>query len=107
VIVAVLSLAAGGLAGGWEGYAGVLSGAALLLVAAFSPFLLLRVIAVFEVAVAAAALDGARQRGTRPVVHTGQAVLHTIQRHRVMATSPGGGVTVAAAAPWTVGAVTT
>jgi hypothetical protein len=98
VIVAVLSLAAGALASGGEGYAGVLSGAALLLVAAFAPFLLLRVIGVFEVAVAAAALDGARQRGARPLVHGSQTALHAVQRSRAMTAQ--GGVTVAAAAPW-------
>ncbi len=103
VIVAILSLAAGALAAGGEGYAGVLSGAALLLVAAFAPFLLLRVIGVFEVAVAAGALEGARQRGTRPLTHGGQSAMHAVQRHR--AVSAQRGVTVAAAAPWAVGAV--
>ena len=98
VIVAVLSLAAGALASGGEGYAGVLSGAALLLVAAFAPFLLLRVIGVFEVAVAAAALEGARQRGTRPLTHGGQTAMYAVQRHRALTAQRG--VTVAAAAPW-------
>jgi hypothetical protein len=98
VIVAILSLAAGALAAGGEGYAGVLSGAALLLVAAFAPFLLLRVIGVFEVAVAAGALEGARQRGTRPVTHGGQTAMYAVQRHRALSAQRG--VTVAAAAPW-------
>jgi hypothetical protein len=98
VIVAILSLAAGALASGGEGYAGVLSGAALLLVAAFAPFLLLRVIGVFEVAVAAAALDGARQRGTRPLMHGSQTAMYAVQRHRALTAQRG--VTVAAAAPW-------
>jgi hypothetical protein len=98
VIVAILSLAAGALAAGGEGYAGVLSGAALLLVAAFTPFLLLRVIGVFEVAVAAGALEGARQRGTRPVTHGGQTAMYAVQRHRALSVQRG--VTVAAAAPW-------
>jgi hypothetical protein len=98
VIVAILSLAAGALASGGEGYAGVLSGAALLLVAAFAPFLLLRVIGVFEVAVAASALEGARQRGTRPVMHGGQSAMYAVQRHRTLTAQRG--VTVAAAAPW-------
>lgn len=98
VIVAVLSLAAGALASGGEGYTGVLSGAALLLVAAFAPFLLLRVIGVFEVAVAGAALDGARQRGTRPLMHGSQTALYAVQRHRSLTAQRG--VTVAAAAPW-------
>lgn len=98
VIVAILSLAAGALAAGAEGYAGVLSGAALLLVAAFAPFLLLRVIGVFEVAVAGAALEGARQRGTRPLTHGGQTAMYAVQRHRALSAQRG--VTVAAAAPW-------
>lgn len=98
VIVAILSLAAGALASGSEGYGGVLSGAALLLVAAFAPFLLLRVIGVFEVAVAAAALDGARQRGTRPLVHGSQTAMNAVQRHGALTAQRG--VTVAAAAPW-------
>jgi hypothetical protein len=104
VIVAILSLAAGALASGGEGYAGVLSGAALLLVATFAPFLLLRVIGVFEVAVAAAALEGARQRGTRPVTHGGQTAMYAVQRHRALSAQRG--VAVAAAAPWaTAGAL--
>ena len=98
VIVAILSLAAGALAAGGEGYAGVLSGAALLLVAAFAPFLLLRIIGVFEVAVAAGALEGARQRGTRPLTHGGQSAMYAVQRHRALSAQRG--VTVAAAAPW-------
>lgn len=98
VIVAILSLAAGALASGGEGYAGVLSGAALLLVAAFAPFLLLRVLGVFEVAVAAAALDGARQRGTRPLMHGSQTAMYAVQRHRALTAQRG--VTVATAAPW-------
>jgi hypothetical protein len=103
VIVAILSLAAGALASGGEGYAGVLSGAALLLVAAFAPFLLLRVIGVFEVAVAAAALDGARQRGTRPLMHGSQTAMYAVQRHRALTAQRG--VTVAAAAPWAAAGV--
>lgn len=103
VIVAILSLAVGALASGDEGYAGVLSGAALLLVAAFAPFLLLRVIGVFEVAVAAAALEGARQRGSRPLMHGGQTAMHAVQRHRALTAQRG--VTVAAAAPWAAAGV--
>lgn len=98
VIVAILSLAAGALAAGGEGYAGVLSGAALLLVAAFAPFLLLRIVGVFEVAVAAGALEGARQRGTRPLTHGGQSAMYAVQRHRALSAQRG--VTVAAATPW-------
>lgn len=80
VIVAVLSLAVGGLASGREGYGGVLLGAALLVVAAFAPFLLLRIIGVLEVAAAATALEGVRQRGMRPVLHGGQSALRAVQR---------------------------
>ena len=66
VIVAILTLAAAGLASGSQGFAGVLAGIALLVVSAFAPFLLLRLIGVAEVAAAAGVLEGARQRGTRP-----------------------------------------
>ena len=98
VIVAILSLASGGLASGAEGFGGVLAGAALLLVAAFSPFMLMRVIGVLEVAAAASVLDGARQRGTRPVAHAGQTAMVALQRHRVTRAAT---VTVAGAAgPW-------
>jgi len=93
VIVAILSLAAGGLASGRDGYSGVLVGAALLLVAAFSPFLLLRIVGVLEVAAAATALEGVRARGTRPLARGGQGALSAVQRHR--SAGAGGGITVA------------
>ena len=81
VIVAILTLAAAGLASGSQGFAGVLAGIALLVVSAFAPFLLLRLIGVAEVAAAAGVLEGARQRGTRPLVSGGQMALYTVQRH--------------------------
>jgi hypothetical protein len=62
VIVAILALASGGLASGSEGFGGVLVGASLLLVAAFAPILLMRVIGVLEVAAAASVLEGAAAR---------------------------------------------
>ena len=85
VIVAILTLAAAGLASGSQGFAGVLAGIALLVVAAFAPFLLLRLIGVAEVAAAAGVLEGARQRGTRPLLTGGQMALYTVQRHAASA----------------------
>jgi len=62
VIVAVLSLAVGALGSGTGGgFGGVLAGGALLLLAAFTPFTLLRLIPAVE-AGAALGLEGARHR---------------------------------------------
>jgi hypothetical protein len=80
--VAILSLEHRPLAAKGGGYAGVLSGAAPLIVEAFAPFLLLRLIGGFEVAVAAGALEGARQRGTGTVTHGGETAMWAVQRHR-------------------------
>jgi len=97
VIVAVLSLAAGALASGGEGFAGVLAGVALLVVAAFAPFLLLRLVTVLEATVAAGALEGTRQRATRPLLSGGQTAFYALQRHRLHGAARAGGVTVASA----------
>jgi len=62
VIVAVLSLAVGALGSGTSaGFGGVLAGGALLLLAAFTPFTLLRLIPAVE-AGAALQLEGSRHR---------------------------------------------
>ncbi len=102
VIVAILSLAASGLAGGGEGYAGVLAGSAMLTVAAFSPFVLMRVIGVLEVAGAAAALEGVRSRATRTATSTGYLAVRTVRSTgaggRLMIAGTGGTPGVAAAA---------
>jgi hypothetical protein len=70
VIVATLSLAAGAVASGTgadgkggSNFASVLAGGALLVLATFVPFAILRLIPMVE-AGAVAHLDGARQRGT-------------------------------------------
>jgi hypothetical protein len=97
VIVAILSLAASGLASGGEGFAGVLAGVALLVVAAFAPFLLLRLVTVLDATVAANDLDGTRQRGTRPLLYGGQMAFNALQRHRIHGASRAGGITVASA----------
>jgi hypothetical protein len=75
VIVAILSLAAGALAGngGTADLSGVLSGAALLLLAAFSPFTLLRLIPVVE-AGAAMHLEGVSRRASSSAVESGSAL---------------------------------
>jgi hypothetical protein len=60
VVVSVLSLAVGALGNG-TGFDAVLAGGALLLLAAFTPFSLLRLLPMLEVG-AAMQLEGARQR---------------------------------------------
>ncbi|MGH9047999.1 MAG: hypothetical protein ACRDVW_11915, partial [Acidimicrobiales bacterium] len=65
VIVAVLSLAVGALGSG-TGFAAVLAGGALLLLAAFTPFTLLRLVPLME-AGAALYLEGARHRAVHAV----------------------------------------
>src|SRR5205823_5106591 len=63
VIVAIMALAAAGLghSRGGEGFQGVLAGAALMLLAAFSPFVLLRLVPLAESATIGA---GSRRGGT-------------------------------------------
>ena len=63
VIVATLSLAAGAIGSGSSNVASVLAGGALLVLATFVPFSILRLIPVVE-AGAIGHLEGARQRGT-------------------------------------------
>jgi hypothetical protein len=65
VIVATLSLAAGAVASG-SGFASVLAGGALMVLATFVPFAILRLIPMIE-AGAVGHLEGARQRGTAAV----------------------------------------
>ncbi|MDA8076570.1 MAG: hypothetical protein M0Z40_15325 [Actinomycetota bacterium] len=60
VVVAVLSLAVGAVSSG-AGFSTILAGGALLLLAAFTPFTLLRLVPLVEVG-AALQLEGARQR---------------------------------------------
>ena len=60
VVVAVLSLAVGAVSSG-AGFSTILAGGALLLLAAFTPFTLLRLLPLVEVG-AALQLEGARQR---------------------------------------------
>jgi hypothetical protein len=70
-VVGVMSLAAGALSGGAQAadLAGVIGGAALLWVAAFSPFALLRLVPVVE-AGAIDHLEGMARRAPRAVVHS-------------------------------------
>jgi hypothetical protein len=65
VIVATLSLAAGAIASG-SGFGSVLAGGALLVLATFVPFAILRLIPMVE-AGAVGHLEGVRQRGTAAV----------------------------------------
>ena len=72
VITAVLSLAAGALASGTAtGFAGVLAGGALLLLATFMPFALLRLVPAAE-AGAIAHLESVRHRAQQSAVTSGR-----------------------------------
>ena len=66
VIVAILSLAVGEIASG-SGFASVLGGGALLVLATFTPFTLLRLVPMIE-AGAVGHLEGARQRAQQAVM---------------------------------------
>jgi hypothetical protein len=75
VVVAILSLAAGALAGngGTADLSGVISGAALLLLAAFSPFTLLRLVPAVE-AGAVMHLEGVSRRASSLAVDSASAL---------------------------------
>ncbi|MGH9087004.1 MAG: hypothetical protein ACRDYZ_02685 [Acidimicrobiales bacterium] len=93
VMVAILSLAAGALGSGTAtGFSAVLAGGALLLLAAFAPFALLRLVPAIE-AGAVHQLEGARQRvrhaaGSVPESAAAH-VLRGIQEGRQPALDPG------------------
>ncbi|MGH8989864.1 MAG: hypothetical protein ACRDXC_14930 [Acidimicrobiales bacterium] len=110
VIVAVLSLAVGAVTAG-GGYSTVLAGGALLLLASFTPFTLLRLIPLVEVG-AVMQMEGARQRaraawGRAPGSAVGFALRQAREHgaHRQTATTPstpgrpGTGTTVDPGAP--------
>jgi hypothetical protein len=92
VIVATLSLAAGAVASGASGapnsggFSAVLAGGALLVMATFVPFAILRLIPAIE-AGAVGHLDGLRQRGTAPV----SAPLRSAATHALHAGLTAGG----------------
>ena len=69
VITAVIGLAAAGLADGGEDFSKVILGAALLLLATFAPYVLLKVIPVAEVG-AVAAIEGLRSRPLQTATNT-------------------------------------
>jgi hypothetical protein len=85
VIVATLSLAAGAVTSGTagtgnhgSGFSSVLAGGALLLMATFVPFAILRMIPAVE-AGAVAHLDGLRERGTAAITRTARtAAAHAL-----------------------------
>ena len=94
VVVAVLSLAVGAVTSG-NGFSTILAGGALLLLAAFTPFTLLRLIPLVEVG-AAMQLEGSRQRvraawGRAPNSAVGFALrqAHEHGAHRETSPSPG------------------
>jgi len=90
VIVAVLSLAAAALASGTQaGFASVLGGGALILLAAFTPFTLLRLIPAVE-AGAVHQLEGARHRVQQSVGSVPRsAASHALQAARASSLVPG------------------
>jgi hypothetical protein len=106
VIVATLSLAAGAISSGTagsgdhgSGFSSVLAGGALLLMATFVPFAILRMIPAVE-AGAVAHLDGLRQRGTAAVTrglprtaasHALHEGLGALGDSRLMARTPAAG----------------
>ncbi|MGH9093301.1 MAG: hypothetical protein ACRDZR_18260, partial [Acidimicrobiales bacterium] len=76
VVVAILSLAAAALASGTRtGFSSVLGGAALLLLAAFAPFALLRLVPMVE-AGAVHQLEGARHRVANALTSTPRSAAH-------------------------------
>jgi hypothetical protein len=104
VIAAVLSLAIGALAGGLGaggtggnggGFAAVVSGIALLIIATLSPFTLLRLIPAVE-AGAVSHLESARHRLSAPAMQGGSFALQ--QARRSKGDGEGGDAGVAAAA---------
>ncbi len=79
VVVAVLSLAVGAVASG-GGFATVLAGGALLLLASFTPFTLLRLVPIVE-AGAALQLEGARHRVRQTAGGLPTSAVHVAMRH--------------------------
>lgn len=92
VIVAILSMSASAVASGTaDGAAGVLAGAAMLVLATFAPFLLFRITGVFDDGGGHSALDGARSRGMWHAIYAGSSTLRTVQSLRQHRSSSGGG----------------
>jgi hypothetical protein len=103
VIVAILSLAVAALASGTQdGFSSVLGGAALLLLAAFAPFTLLKLVPAVE-AGAIAHLDGVRHRSQQAVVGAARTAASHALRAAGASTmevgSPGTGLATAFEAP--------
>ncbi len=90
VVVAILSLAVSAVGSGTQnGFSAVLGGGALLLLAVFSPFVLLRLIPVIEGG-ATAQLDGARHRLTSSLGPLPRnAASHALRLARSAAFTPG------------------
>jgi hypothetical protein len=90
VIVVILTTGTSALASGSDGASGVLAGAAMLLVAMFSPFLVFRITGVFDDAGGHAALDGVRSRGMWHTIYAGSSLLRTAQSMRQRSAAGGG-----------------
>lgn len=109
-IVAIINLAASGLAqGGFaDKFEGVLAGGALLLMAAFTPIALLRLIPLAEAAVVSAGQQRAalRQATQGATAFTSTSVVSQMIQSRFRGTSAGAGSGTAGAAGWAAGATT-
>lgn len=80
VVVALLSLGASGLASGGEGFSGVIAGAALLVLALCSPWVLIRIVGVAQVALAGTGLEGMRSRATHTATHRTHQATDTMRK---------------------------
>ncbi|HEX8002746.1 MAG TPA: hypothetical protein VF519_08630 [Mycobacteriales bacterium] len=69
VIVALLSLGAAGLSSGGEGFSGVIAGAAMLVLALFSPWVVMRIVGIGQLALAGTGIEGMRSRATHTATH--------------------------------------
>jgi hypothetical protein len=104
VIVAVLSLGAAGLASGGQGFSGVVAGAALLILALFAPWVVMRLVGVAQVALAGTGIDGLRQRATSTMSQRTHQASDTVRSALGSSGGKGGGLTVAPAGGGSAGA---
>jgi hypothetical protein len=101
VIVALLSLGAAGLASGGEGFSGVIAGAAMLVLALFSPWVVMRIVGIGQIALAGTGLEGMRSRATHTATHRTHQATDTMRaalggsRGGAAGASGSGGLTVA------------
>jgi hypothetical protein len=90
IIVAVLSLAASAVNSAGAGYQGVLAGVGLLLLAAFAPWLLMRLLNVAEHAVTFSTAAQLRSSARQRVSSAGQFAVRTVATAGAGGLAPGG-----------------